>query len=863
MSTCFRSTVRLVARALVVFGAVLFAADSAHAQVIRPLTDLKTDSLDTRRPSEKFGAYRTGFSIDAAGTTVFAGSTADPFGANPLHATQIVRWTVPGGTASQVGSFNRGVLPTVSVSDDGAWLATISTSDPMSQNHDQSLELFLLSSDGVTIVQLTNDPALNAGSVLSATISGSGNRILFRADTDPLGSNPGRHEQLFIIDTDGTNLTQLTSATGGGAFVGESLSDDGSRIAFSHTGDLTGGNPDERPEIFGVLSDGTQLFQHTSSALDSVDPRIAGNGRRIAFSVEFEEVWAVDWGSSTPTLLAAGSEFSITNDGRFVYYSAGDADNLEIFRIRTDNGSSTQLTFTSPPLENHLPIVSGANVGIVFSVHGGAHPGGSNSDGGTELMVMDATGSNIQQLTNNLVEGFEFEPDVTPDGSRIVFRSSGDLTGTGTVLESEIFRVQSDGLDLTQVTANANATHPTVSSDGSLIVFKSAENLTGQNSCGVPQIFRINADGTGLMQLSTVGGCLVNDFPDVAGDGSFVLFKEGFKLVTVPSSGGAVNVIVDDGASPSAPHLSDNGQWVAYESRTNFDGLNPNLNSQVFRTRTDGTLIERLTANPGFGSARPDIDADGSRVVYFSSADPLGTNPDQNDEIFLFDAPTSTTQQLTVTTSGAAHLPRISGDGEFVYFISSAPFFETLPTERFEYYRLTVSTGLIERAGGLRDRRSGVGGNTVFDRPTLVATSDGRAIVSGRLIATNVNFDQNAQLWFVDFDAPARIRPGKEAPTLVGWDVEPDSVRYDVIRGDLANLQPGGPGEIDLGPVVCIEDDSPDNDTMGSEDATQPDPGQILFYVRRGSRGMLAGPGSYGLASDGSARVPAFGNCQP
>ncbi len=145
----------------------------------------------------------------------------------------------------------------------------------------------------------------------------------------------------------------------------------------------------------------------------------------------------------------------------------------------------------------------------------------------------------------------------------------------------------------------------------------------------------------------------------------------------------------------------------------------------------------------------------------------------------------------------------------------------------------------------------------------MLPTGGGTFARDGGLIATNLNFDENGQLWHVDFDAPARIHPGKGAPTLVSWDVEPSPVRYDVIRGDLANLQPGGPGEVDLGPVVCIEDDSPDNDTLSYEDALQPTPGQTLFYIHRGSHGLLAGPGSYDLASDGSVRVPAFGDCQP
>lgn len=754
-----------------------------------------------------------------------------------------------------MGNFRRGATD-VSVSDDGAWLAVVSRSDPVGQNHDLSYELFLISSDGTSIVQLTNDPALNGGSFIrTAKISGSGNRILFRANTDPLGTNPGRHRQLFVIDTDGTNLTQLTNATGAELGATADISDDGSRIVFSYSGDLTGMNSDGSEEIFGVLFDGTQLFQHSRSAsLTFKNPVISGDGSRIAFFNR--EIFVTNWGSPITTLLGPGDHPSITDDAQFIYYRATDGNNDEIFKIPTAGGPATQLTFNLPG-STLPPDISGANARIVFAVW----------DSGSEVMVMDANGSNIQQLTFNVVDGDDSEPDVTPDGSRIVFQSSGDLTGTGTVSFFEIFRVQADGSNLTQVTTNATAFHPTISADGSMIAFRSREQLTVQNPCNFDQVFRINADGTGLMQLPPLPNCEAHVHPEIAADGSFVVFQvlNDGGLYRAPTDGGAVSEIVVDGDDGTTAfknaRLSENGEWVAYHSATNFDGLNPGGLRQVFRARTDGTLVERLTTGPG--AWRPDIDADGNRVVYTSSADPLGTNPDQNFEVFLFDADTATTQQLTFTTSGQSTDPRISGGGEFVYFSSSAPFFETLPTERYDLYRITVATGLIERAAGLRNTGRDFSPINLRDRPRYVADSNGRAVFSGQLIATNINFDDNSQLWFVDFNAPARIRPGKEAPTLVSGDVEPAPVRYDVIRGDVANLQPGVPGVIDLGPVVCIEDDSPDNDTTGFEDATQPSPGQVLFYVHRGSRGLLAGPGSYDLASDGSQRVPASGDCQP
>ena len=103
--------------------------------------------------------------------------------------------------------------------------------------------------------------------------------------------------------------------------------------------------------------------------------------------------------------------------------------------------------------------------------------------------------------------------------------------------------------------------------------------------------------------------------------------------------------------------------------------------------------------------------------------------------------------------------------------------------------------------------------------------------------------------------------PSGSAPTVLSWPPEPGPVRYDVLRGDLANVQPGVGETIDLGPVICLEDDSPDADTVGFEDTDDPAPGQVFIYVYRGSQGLDAGPGSYGQSSGASERLAGTGDC--
>lgn len=99
------------------------------------------------------------------------------------------------------------------------------------------------------------------------------------------------------------------------------------------------------------------------------------------------------------------------------------------------------------------------------------------------------------------------------------------------------------------------------------------------------------------------------------------------------------------------------------------------------------------------------------------------------------------------------------------------------------------------------------------------------------------------------------------SPVRSSWDAESGPIRYDVIRGDVASLAFAGDGTVDLGAVICLEDDSHDNDTSGFEDAALPAADRVFFYVYRGSQGTDDGPGSYGGASGDQERVPASGGC--
>jgi hypothetical protein len=91
--------------------------------------------------------------------------------------------------------------------------------------------------------------------------------------------------------------------------------------------------------------------------------------------------------------------------------------------------------------------------------------------------------------------------------------------------------------------------------------------------------------------------------------------------------------------------------------------------------------------------------------------------------------------------------------------------------------------------------------------------------------------------------------------TFLIWDELPCGQVYDAIHGDIASLQIPL-DTVDLGAVICLEDDSFDITTAPDHgDPAQPASGQGFFYLVRVSGG------SYGTGSSGFPRVPSAGAC--
>jgi hypothetical protein len=96
------------------------------------------------------------------------------------------------------------------------------------------------------------------------------------------------------------------------------------------------------------------------------------------------------------------------------------------------------------------------------------------------------------------------------------------------------------------------------------------------------------------------------------------------------------------------------------------------------------------------------------------------------------------------------------------------------------------------------------------------------------------------------------------AGTSIAWAAVSGAKTYDVIRGELSQIAET-PVLINLGTVVCVEDDSLDGSTANRVDPAVPAPGESFFYLVEYFDGTSS---TYGTESADKPRAPGPGDCE-
>jgi len=279
--------------------------------------------------------------------------------------------------------------------------------------------------------------------------SPDGNQIAFDSDR-------GGNADIYIMSSDGSDVTQLTRDAFANLYVVQSPEDstaawspDGNQIAFDSGRDNEMMNYVNH-DIYIMDVNGSNVQQLTDDGADEEGPRWSPNGKLIAYDRK-----------------------QYISDQSFIENATWD-----IYIMNADGSQQVQLT--NDPANELEPAWSPNSERIAFV----SDRNGENAD----IYVMNADGSDITQLTND--SGNEFGPAWSPDGAQIVFNSDHN----GNV---QLFIMSLDGSNLIQLTTDtSNSAYATWSPDGKSIIFESDRDTGNAN------IYVMNADGSNVIQLT-------------------------------------------------------------------------------------------------------------------------------------------------------------------------------------------------------------------------------------------------------------------------------------------------------------------------------------------------------------------------
>ncbi|VAW31561.1 tolB protein precursor, periplasmic protein involved in the tonb-independent uptake of group A colicins [hydrothermal vent metagenome] len=246
------------------------------------------------------------------------------------------------------------------------------------------------------------------------------------------------NREIYVMNADGSHLSQLTNDLGSDAFV--TFSPDGSRLAFYSNRSGPG-------ELYVMNLDGSRLIQLTNSLANEAYPDWSPDGEKLAFVLQQEddnnEIYLLDLTSNDLTRLTDNPALDAiprwSPDGTKIAFISDRFGSTDIFVMDADGGNLIRLTDDS----SIDAVSSWSPDGTQIAFHSGR---GDNFD----IYVMDADGNNIQRITTHPAP--DLYPAWSADGLYFAFTSLRD----GNVFDVYVIQVNGQNPErLTHLSDNA------------------------------------------------------------------------------------------------------------------------------------------------------------------------------------------------------------------------------------------------------------------------------------------------------------------------------------------------------------------------------------------------------------------------
>ena len=220
--------------------------------------------------------------------------------------------------------------------------------------------------------------------------------------------------------------------------------------------------------------------------------------------------------------------------------------------------------------------------------------------------VVDLNGQAIAQIG---ISGSSYAPDLSADGSKIVFSTYTEASPYA----AQVATMDADGSDLRVLTNGPDdADYARWSPDGTRIAYVTLDANSLQH------IFVMDADGSNVTQLTTGNG--YDNAPAWSPDGSQIAFQRGSDasqldytthdedIWVVPSDGsGKARRLIDEADSQMQPDWSPDGRWLAFGDNTALSVVRVSDPSKVYHLR-------HLPGSPGL--FMPRWSPDGTEIMF-------------------------------------------------------------------------------------------------------------------------------------------------------------------------------------------------------------------------------------------------------
>lgn len=312
---------------------------------------------------------------------------------------------------------------------------------------------------------------------------------------------------------------------------------------------------------------------------------------------------------------------------------------------------------------------------------------------------------------------------------------------------------------ITQLPFGFGMFEPSISADGSRVAFRTTANLTGSNPDGNFEVFVYDAATDSHIQITNTPTGIGNFVPMITPDGAYVVFRsvfdftgEGnadtFELWEADIDAGTFRQVTNNPASTPVfdPRISGDGNYLTFLARINPTGGNPDGSLEVFRiNRVTGSLVQ-ISNNTTVAAQFPDINGDGSRIVWGDRANYDGTNGNGGLEIWVWDEAAGTITAVTNQSASVleTNLPRIDHAGRYVSFVSLFDFSGAGAIGR-KVFVTDSHTGAIQRVTS-----QGVSGSGA-DYPDAEISPDGSTVYfESNINLVGTNADGNRELFAFD-----------------------------------------------------------------------------------------------------------------